>query len=106
VDTYLDFALPTKGIQRHEFIRHLLALSRKMSLELLVKTLQRAHKYRITDRQTLQQIALLYLQEGSGQLPLVPIDEAFRERPAYQEGSLTDPPDLSLYRDPPPSDDE
>jgi transposase len=106
VDTYLDFALPTKGIQRHEFIRHLLALSRKMSLELLVKTLERAHKYRITDRQTLQNIALLSLQEGSGQLPLMPIDEAFRERPAYQEGSLTDPPDLSLYRDPPPADDE
>ena len=106
VGAYLDFALPTKGIQRHEFIRHLLALSRKMSLELLVKTLQRAHKYRITDRQTLQNIALLSLQEGSGQLALEPIDEAFRERPAYQEGSLTDPPDLSLYRDPPPSDHE
>jgi transposase len=106
VGAYLDFALPTKGIQRHELIRHLLALSRKMSLELLVKTLQRAHKYRITDRQTLQNIALLSLQEGSGQLPLEPIDEAFRERPAYQEGSQTDPPDLSLYRDPPPSDHE
>jgi len=34
----------------------------------------------------------------------VQIDEAFREREAYQEGSLTDPPDLSLYQDPPPSD--
>jgi hypothetical protein len=77
-----------------------------LSLELLGKTLERARKYRITDRETLERIALLYLQQGSGQLPLVPIDEAFRERPAYQEGSLTDPPDLSLYRDPPPSDHE
>ena len=106
VNAYLDFALPIKGIQRHEFIRRLLALSRKLSLELLGKTLERARKYRITDRETLERIALLYLQQGSGQLPLVPIDEAFRERPAYQEGSLTDPPDLSLYRDPPPSDHE
>ena len=104
VSLYLDFALPTKGIARHEFIRRLLALSRKMSLELLLKTLERARKYRITDLETLERIALLYLQQGPGQLPLVAIDEAFRERPAYQEGSLTDPPDLSLYQEPPPSD--
>ena len=106
VGAYLDFALPTKGIQRHEFIRRLLALSRKMSLELLVKSLERASKYRITSLETVERIALLYLQQGSGQLPLVPIDEAFRQRPAYQEGSLTDPPDLSLYQEPSPPDHE
>ena len=75
-----------------------------MSVELLGKTLQRARKYRIVSLETVQRIALLYLQQGPGELPLVQIDEAFREREAYQEGSLTDPPDLSLYQDPPPSD--
>jgi len=99
VAAYLDFALPTKGIQRHEFIRRLLALSRSISLELLVKTLERARKYRITDRETLRRIAWLYLEHGAEQLPLLPIDETFRERSAYREGSLTDPPDLSAYQD-------
>ena len=42
VHAYLDFALPIKGIQRHEFIRRLLALSRKMSVELLTQSLERA----------------------------------------------------------------
>jgi transposase len=100
VSAYLDYALPTKGLARHEFLRRLLALSRKMSVELLVQTLQRARQYRITSLETLQRIAWLYLQQGPGQLPLVEIDAAFRERETYQEGSLTDPPELSAYPDP------
>ena len=73
-----------------------------MSVELLGQTLERARKYRITDLETLQNIAWLYLQQGSGQVPLVEIDAAFREREAYQEGSLTDPPELP--HDPDPAD--
>jgi len=46
---------------------------------------------------TIEKIALLYLKEGSTELPLPPIDESFRDRPAYREGSLTDSPDLSQY---------
>jgi len=34
------------------------------------------------------------------------VDDSFRERPAYQEGCLTDEPDLSIYDDLPPDDDE
>ena len=101
VNAYLDFALPVKGLARHEFLRRLLALSRKMTLSLLNQTLERARKYRITSLETIQRIALLYLEQGPGQLPLLPVDEAFRDREAYQEGSLTDLPDLSVYQDPP-----
>ena len=106
VNAYLDFALPTKGIQRHEFIRKLLALSRKMTVCLLSKTLERARKYGITDLPTIERIALLYLQEDNGQLPLVQIDQAFEQREAYQEGSFTEAPDLSIYQDPPEKDHE
>jgi transposase len=100
VNAYLDYALPIKGLARHQFLRRLLALSRQMSLELFTQTLERARKYRITDLETLQNIAWLYLQQGPGQVPLVEIDAAFRQREAYQEGSLTDPPKLSAYQDP------
>ncbi|MGA2661655.1 MAG: hypothetical protein ABSH34_29585 [Verrucomicrobiota bacterium] len=106
VSAYLDYALPTKGLARHEFIRRLLALSRKMSVELFGQTLERARKYRITSLETLQNIAWLYLQQGPGQVPLVEIDAAFRQRQAYQEGCLTDPPELSADQDPPPSNHE
>jgi hypothetical protein len=40
---------------------------------------------------------LLQFKAGVGELPVPPIDESFRDRPAYQEGSLTDSPDLSQY---------
>jgi transposase len=100
VHAYLDFALPTKGIQRHDFIRRLLALSRRMSVELLTQSLERARKYRITSLETVERIALLYLQQGTGQLPLAEVDAHLAQRPAYQEGSLTEPPDLSIYQDP------
>lgn len=106
VSAYLDFALLTKGLQRHEFIRKLLALSRKMSLELFSQSLERARKYRITSLETVERIALLYLQQGIGELPLAQVDEAFREREAYREGSLTEPPDLSIYQDPPEPNQE
>jgi transposase len=100
VQAYLDFALPTKGIARHDFIRRLLALSRRMSVELLTQSLERARKYRITSLETVERIALLYLQQGTGQLPLAEVDAHLAQRPAYQEGSLTEPPDLSIYQDP------
>ena len=70
-----------------------------------VQTLQRALRYRITQWQTLQRIAWFCLSQGDERLPYVDVDESFRERPAYQEGSLTDEPDLSRYDPPEPDDD-
>ena len=99
VNAYLNFVLPLKGVSRHTFIRKLLTLSRKMSASLLLKTLERALKYRITSLETVERIALLYLQQGTGELPLAQVDEAFQQREAYQQGSLTELPDLSIYQD-------
>jgi hypothetical protein len=72
----------------------LLALSRKLSLELFSQTLQRARKYRITSLEVLRNIAWLQLQQSPGQTPPVEIDADFQQREAYREGSLTDPPKL------------
>jgi hypothetical protein len=47
-----------------------------------------------------ERIAVLYLNQGMGELPTPEVDEAFREREAYREGSLTDLPDPSIYEDP------
>jgi len=45
----------------------------------------------------------LYVQQGSGELPVAEVDAAFTEREAYREGAQTEPPDWSLYQDPPAS---
>jgi hypothetical protein len=46
---------------------------------------------------TLRRIAWLCLTQEEEVLPEVEVDEDFRQRPAYQEGYLTDQPDLSVY---------
>lgn len=99
VSAYVDFLLATPGLLHHQCLRRLWALSQRMSPELFVRSVQRAHRYRIHCLETLEKIALLYLKEGLGQLPLPAVDEAFRQRPAYLEGSLTDAPDLSQYHE-------
>ena len=101
VGAYLDFALPQKGITRHDLVRKLFGLSRRMSAELFGQSVARAHKYRIVDVATIERIAVLYLNQGLDALPQPEVNEAFRERETYREGSLTEPPDLSIYRDPP-----
>ncbi len=97
VGAYLDFALATPGLQRHVFIRRLLSLSQRMSPELFSKTLQRGGQYRITSLETLERISVIYLNQDSGALPEVLVNEAYLQRPAYLEGAFTDPPDLSQY---------
>jgi len=99
VSGYVDFILKTPGINRHEHLRRLLALSRRMTPELFIKTVERALKYQILDLPTLERIALLYLGTGA-ELPCVEIDETFRQREAYLEGCLTEAPDLSSYQTP------
>jgi hypothetical protein len=104
VAAYVDFALQTPGIQRHRFLRELFALSRKVTPTVFAEALTRARRYRVVQMETLQRIAWLCTSQGQEPLPDVEVDESFRQRPAYQEGFLTDEPDLSVYDEPPPKD--
>jgi hypothetical protein len=106
VEAYLDYALKTAGIQRHRFLRKLFALSRRVTEAIFARTLQRALRYRVTHIETLQRIAWFCISQSDQQLPEADVDDSFRERPAYQEGCLTDEPDLSIYDDLLPDDDE
>jgi len=97
VSAYLNFALSACGVQRHRFTRELFALSRKVTIDVFRKAIARAHRYKIADVETLRRIAWLCLTQQDAVLPEVEVDEDFHQRPAYQEGYLTDPPDLSQY---------
>jgi hypothetical protein len=109
VAAYVDYALAVPGIQRHRYLRELFALSRKVTTAVFVEALARARRYRVVQMETLHRIAWLCLSQGQQALPFVDEDEDFRQRPAYQEGFLTDEPDLSVYdqtTDEPESDDQ
>jgi hypothetical protein len=98
VSGYLDFVLKeTSGIQRHRFIRELFALIGRMPNAVLIQSIERALRYQIASIETIERIALLYMTQDVPKLPSVDVDEAYREREAYLEGSLTDAPDLSIY---------
>jgi hypothetical protein len=97
VSAYLDFAFAAPGVQRHRFTRELFALSRKLTEAVFRQVAHRAHRYGIVELATLRRIAWLCVSQAEGVLPEPEVDEDFRQRPAYQEGYLTDQPDLSQY---------
>ncbi len=105
VVAYLDYALPTPGLQRHRFLRALWTLSRRVPPGVFLETMQRALRYRVVARETLERIAWFCLSQGEHPAPDVEVDESYRQRPAYEEGCLTDEPDLSCYDDRPLHED-
>ena len=97
VQSYLRFVLAQKGISKHRFIRRLYGLSQKITADLFIKTVKRAHTYRITDLQTFENIASLQLKEQNYENPFVEIDEDFLDRESYLEGRFSEEVDLSIY---------
>ena len=101
IDAYLNFALDKQpGGQKHRFVRNLFRLSRRLSPELFEKAVNRALSYRVTDPDTIYRIAVLQIKEANYELPLVPIDEDFVNRPSYLQGRFTDDADLTRYSSP------
>jgi hypothetical protein len=74
-------------------------MSKRMTTELFVRTVERAVQYRVDDLEALERIAGLLTRMDD--LPIQPVefDESYRERPAYREGELAGMPDLSIYDD-------
>ncbi len=97
VGRYLDLALKPKGIERHRFLRRLFALSRQISAAVFIRTVERALNYRIVSIETLQRIALLYLDGCDRPMPDFDIDQNYRTRESYLEGRLSDTPDFTRY---------
>ncbi len=97
INDYLDFAIKSGGKQKHRFIRRLYGLYRKIALEVFIKTVKRALKYRITDIKTVERIAILQLTSGNFKLPAPQIDQQLENRASYIEGCFADEVDLTVY---------
>jgi transposase len=97
VEAYLDYALKAAGIQRHRFTRELFAFSRQVTCDVFIRTVGRALRYRIVQMETLRRIAWFCMSQDELPLPQLDVEEDFQQRPAYQEGRLTEEPDLSIY---------
>ena len=97
VEAYLDKVLAPRGIQRHQFVRRLFGMSRRMSNELFVRSIERALRYGVEDLATLERISRLLIVTGEHAPQPVTFDEAYRDRETYRDGQFTDQPDLSVY---------
>jgi hypothetical protein len=97
VDAYLDMALKPPGPQKHRFVRQLHGLYRKLAEPLFVKTIERASRYRVTDMDTLERIAVLLMREGGYHLPNAPVDDDLQLRESYLEGCSSGEVDLTIY---------
>jgi len=97
VDAYMSFVKTQKGIQIHRLIRALHGLSQKLASQLFIQTIKRAHRYRITDINTIERIAILLMKDTQALLPSVTVDENLSNRDSYRQGRLTDEVDLSVY---------
>ncbi|MGD9713642.1 MAG: helix-turn-helix domain-containing protein [Thermomicrobiales bacterium] len=92
VGDYLDFVCAQAGVQRHRFTRALFALSRQLPKDVFVQAILRAHRYQIVEFSTVERIAWLCVSQAQVVVPDVEVDEWLAQRPAYQEGYITDLP--------------
>ena len=97
VGAYLDATLAPRSIQRHAFLRRLFGMSRRMTTELFVRSVERALRYGVSDLETLERIAQLQMSALDAPVQPVEFDACYRDREAYREGELADRPDLTAY---------
>ncbi len=97
INDYLNFVIKGSGKKKHRIIRRMYGLYRKIAFPVFIKTIKRALKYRITDMETVERIAVLQLKDGSFEMPLPGIDQEYQNRASYVEGCFTDEVDLSVY---------
>mgnify|MGYP002749758548 CR=1 FL=1 len=97
VNTYLDFVLKQSQRKNHQFIIKLYYLYQKLAPELFIKTIKRASRYRITNMDVIERIAILQMKRNIFDFSDVELDENFRNRQTYQQGCFADEVDLSIY---------
>ena len=97
VNRYLDFMHKQKGIKKHHFIRSLYRLSRKVTLPVFSRSLERALKFSILDIQTIERICVLQMKSSGYELPEALVSESYRHRNSFIEGEFCDEADLDRY---------
>jgi len=87
---YVDFVKSTaSGIHyKHEYLRQLYHLSKKISGPLLLHTIERANQYRVNRIEVLSRIAAQRMKQNlqPSPLPEIQIQHDYMEREAYQKG--------------------
>jgi hypothetical protein len=100
IGEYLQFISksPLSSTKKNRLIRALFSLSQKLAPGLFIQTIQRAHRYSITDRDTIERMAVLLMRQNGFEDVTVESDD-YEKREIYREGRLSPEPDLHKYDD-------
>jgi hypothetical protein len=96
---YLDFVRSKEGAvrNRNQFIRNLYGISLRVAPGVFQKTIERATAYKINNCEAIERIAVQLMRADIHDWPEVVSSGCFENRKAYQDGRLSDEPDLFSY---------
>ena len=97
---YLDFIRSKEGAvrTRNQFVRNLYAISLRLAPGIFQKTIERALAFKINRCDAIERIALQLMRTDTREWPeMTSSGDGFEDREAYQEGRLSDEPDLFSY---------
>ena len=98
VNDYLEFALKAFGPQnRYKFIREVYHLYKNLTPSLFNKTIERAFKYRINSKSTLEKIAIYIMNKDEFVIPELELEFVLSDSSNYSDGLYGHDPDLNLY---------
>lgn len=98
VKNYLDFALKSFGPQnRYQFIREVYHLYKNLTPSLFENTIERAFKYRIRSKATLEKIAVYIMNKDDFVMPELEVEFALGDSSNYIDGQYGHDPDLTTY---------
>jgi transposase len=107
-EQYLDFIKASSDVrQKPKFIRDLYGLSRKMSKELLLSTLSRALRYKVSSVEALQSMSRQLLQAQCPDLTETSaLPQDYEHREAFQSGRFSQENVLPDWLEPQPDQEE
>lgn len=94
---YLDFILKGTGALRHRLVREVHSLYRRTTPELFGRVVERAMRYRASDVKVLGDIARQLMRDDTEFVSEAIFDDGYEDRDEYNEGRITDLPDLKNY---------
>lgn len=100
VGGYLQFIskAPLSSPKKYRLIRELYSLSLKLAPQLFIQTIQRAHRYTITDRDTIERMAVFLMRENDVQMESdCYVDEDIENNEIYREAAVSPFADMSKY---------
>jgi hypothetical protein len=94
---YLDALMKNTGRFKYKTVRELYRLQSRLSVQLFDRVIERAHHYGIYETKDLDRIARLLARQDADFISDINFDEKYETRDEYQEGCITDLPDLDQY---------